>query len=633
MAQRLDLYSLLTSYANKHNSPYIDIGVFFPFLDRYAKKMAEEQPEWNKWAQDAAPKFYAELAVLAEDGKCELIPNESDGRIYMPHFYIDILRQHYLKMDENADLPFPGGETLGMEIPESQIRYLGVETDLVAFISGSEEDDSPPPPIIRISFPESYDGALVPADLVPKRLMEAALLKVRNYLRNHGNKEYALHKLTPQLAGKESYLKDILNQITIRPLECYTAIVEGGEFSSLFWAHFCILVKDDIRKKKDHLSEDIAAGQSVYIIEAVNGYYKTLAIKRREREFAFKDLELHLGKPPYAYTVDQIIKFTNAKGVLLLGQYTQVELEEWLRKQSSESKDNGLPGLLVFSGQYNESCFVLKNKTLLLCARLLGEGREKVKTAVSKHWMHLISDYRSEDAMENDKDFDKRLANFTAKLCPVLSSLLNDPKLPLVYEEADRAHETIPAAARIFERGVLLPFSFLFALKRKELVEDARIMLPFWYSIPFISTVIAIFKNLTRRRRTAKEAADEEEEQGDDKGPSNELRRNAKELELFLVPPGYTLDSYLAELETRWSRLIDKQARTNLVEDVNSLVRDNLRQTLRVRRHYKVTRENLTTLAENIVNRTSSLQALHGKDSLRTYIELYLIKLLETIKL
>jgi hypothetical protein len=636
MAQRVDLYSILVSYTKKHNSPYIDVGVFLPFLERYAKKAAEDQPEWNKWTHDVRPKFYSELAALAENGKCELIPNDGEGSIYMSHFYLENLCQYYLNADDNANMPFPGPESPGTEIPENQIRFLGVESDLAAYLEDPGKDN---PPIIQLSIPGTYDAVLVPSELVPRRLVEAALLKVRNYLRSHGNREYALHKLTPQLMGKEKFLRDILNQILIRPLDCYKTIEEGAEFSYLFWAHFCILVKGDIRKKKEHLSDDIAAVQAVYIIEAVNSYYKACAVKRREKELAFKDLELHLGKPPYSYTLNQILQFTNTKGGLLLDQYSREELEAWLRKQTTESSDDKLPKFLVFSGPDNEQYFVSKSKTFFLCARLLGETREKVKSAVSKHWFRLLKEYRRESAMENDKDFDKLLAEYTERLCPALSFLLRDPKLSLVYDELERSEDNIPLASRIFNNGVMLPYAALFVLKRKDLLEDGKMQLPFWYSMPFIIAIVVFFKNLTRWLRRREKAARNPSENGEeDNGQINsndtskEILNAAKEIEFVLVPPGHTINTYLDELETRWIRLINKQARANLAEDVNALVRDKLRQTLRVHKHYNITRENLSLLADNIVNRTPSLQTLNGKDSLKTYVELYLVKLLEATK-
>jgi hypothetical protein len=634
MAQRTDLYSILVSYVNKNNSPYIDIKSFLGFLEKHSIRVAEEQPEWLKWTQDTAAKFRAELSLLAEEGKCELLSDTEDGRIYMPQFYFEILHEYYRNIDANTDIPFPSEESLEIEIPENQKRSLEAESELAAYLSGPQEMALP---IIRLGFPEDFGSALVMADMIPRRLIEAALLKIRNYLRNHGNKEYTLHKLTLQLPKKEGYLRDILNQILTRPLDCCTAIESGGDFSYIFWAHFSILVKGDIKKKKDRLGDDIAAIQAIYIIEAANSYYKSLAAKKREKETALKDLEQHLNKPPYLYTLDQIVKFTSPKGVLLLSQYSREDLEEWLRKQTTESIDDALPKLLIIIGPDGWRYFVSKSKILLLCARLLGEGREAIKKAVSKRWVGLIQEYRSEPAMENDKDFEKLLFRYTGKLCPILAAILEDPKFQLVYEETEQSGTGIPTASRIFIKGALIPYASLFLLRRRDILEDAQLLLPFWYSMPVITAIIIFFKNLFRRRNMKQESLQNHEEENEDKpvaGKANtrKLLTAAREIEFTMVPSGYTLDTYLSELETRWSRLIDKQARANLVEDINSLVRDKLRQTMRVHRRFKITRENLIQLASNIVSRTPSLQNLSGKESLRMYIELYLIKLLQTVQ-
>jgi hypothetical protein len=93
----------------------------------------------------------------------------------------------------------------------------------------------------------------------------------------------------------------------------------------------------------------------------------------------------------------------------------------------------------------------------------------------------------------------------------------------------------------------------------------------------------------------------------------------------------HRLETYLEELENRQIRLIGKKTRADLAEDVKSLVRDNLRQTLRARKHFKVTHEPLSALAANIVNRTPSLQEPSGRDSLFLCVELCLTKLMQNM--
>jgi hypothetical protein len=84
MAQTTDLYSILKAYANKNNSPYIDIDSFLTFLKKYSSHKAAEQPEWAKWTTDTGLKFWSEMAPLAESEKCVLLSDTPEGRIYIP---------------------------------------------------------------------------------------------------------------------------------------------------------------------------------------------------------------------------------------------------------------------------------------------------------------------------------------------------------------------------------------------------------------------------------------------------------------------------------------------------------------------------------------------------------------------
>jgi hypothetical protein len=632
MAQRTDLYSILTSYANKNNSPYIEIEPVIGFIEKYAKQVSDRMPEWLKWAQDVSVKFWSEISGLVEGGKCELLSDTPEGRVYMPLLYVDLLRKYYTDIDNKADIPFPDEESLGIIIPESQKKRLNVEADFSGYLEGTGEDI---PPIIQADFPDGFGSGLLPVSIIPKPLMEACLLKIRFYLESHNNKEYALRKLSPQLQGKETYIRDMLNNIVIRLPDCIRVMEEGGDFSYFFWAHFCILVKNDIKKKKERLNEDVAAVQSVCFLETFNKCYRAKAVKKREKELAFKELALCLEEPPFFYTMEQIFKFSGSKGALLLSKYTKEELDEWLKNATTESSGKELPRLLVISGPRKERWFVPKSRFLLLCAQFLTEARGIVKDAVSKRWIKLLREYRRESAMDNDKDFESLLLRYITRLHPTLAVLLADPRLQLVYNELE-AVQGIPASSRIFAKGVMIPYSSLLLLKRKDLLADIRILLPFWYSMPILSSLIAFFKALLKRKKPQKDhkdsAGEEEQEITAERDNSAELWKAAKAIEAVLVPPTHSLETYLDELENRWIRLINKKARTDLVEDVKSLVRDNLRQTLRVQKHFKVTHETLSILSSNIVTRTPSLQELSGKDSLLLYVELYLIQLMQNMR-
>ena len=624
MAQKVNLYSILASYADKNNSPYIDPEEFIFFLEKYAKKAAEEHSEWMEWVDGTRAKFKTELAVLLEEEKCELLNDTPNGRIYIPRFCHKIINKYYVEIEGNVDFPFPNEESLGIPIPPNQYQSMGVDSEFYTYLENGEKLNTS---LIRLIFPGETPSALVLSSIIPQRLLEACILKIRNYLDTYGNKEYAQSRLSSQLKGKEAIIRDIMNKIVTRPMDCYSSIAEGGEFSCLFWSHLCILVKIDIEKKIDRLSGDIAAVQSAHIIETMNAYYKALASRAREKELAFRTLEQNLARTPYTYTMDQIIKFTGPQGIPLLRQYSKEELGARLETLINESKDNKLPRLLVIRGPKSERYYVLKNKLLLLCNQLITETREILKNAIIQHWFRLLKNYQKEPAMENDKEFEKLLSKNTAKINPMLNSLLEDPKLQIVYDEHDKAKD-INISYQIFSRGVLIPLSSIFLLRRKDLLGEARFNLPLWHSLPFIVSLIAFFKNIGGKK--SKQSSDKDEASNNENSvdKNREMQYAAKMIEQEMVPQEYTIDSYLEELKSRWVRVIDKKAGENLVEDVNSLVRDNLRQTLRLQKHYRITHGNLRQLATNIVNSTPSLNVLNARNSLRTYIEIYLIKLL-----
>jgi hypothetical protein len=639
MTQATDLYPILRAYANKNNSPYIDIESFLAFLEKYSARKMAEQPEWAKWTRDTGIKFWSEMAELAESGKCVLLSDTPEGRIYIPSYYVDLLQQAYKSIDDTADMPFPSEESLRIAVPEDQRRILSLDAELGQFFTAPKEadDNAVPnntPSIVKIIFPEGHGSTLILASMIPRRLMEAALLKIRHYLRSHGNKEFVLHKLSPQLQGREKYLREILDQVMIRPLDCFNSIESVGDFSYLFWAYFCSLVKNDFKKKKEILSEDLAAIQAAYVIEVCNGFYKTQAQKARERELAFKALDLRMGKVPCYYSMEAITKFTNDKGVPLLSHYSREELDAYIKRKTTESDNGQLPEWLILQGKKGERWYIRKENLLSLCARLLINTRPLIKKEITKRWVALIRTFRGEAAMEKDADFDRLLAAYTASLAPVLTALLEDQKLLWVYEETERSQGVIPPSSRIFKGGALIPMNALYVIRRKDLLTDAKFLLPFWYSVPILAAIIAFFSGLGRgdRKKSRPEENPGIEEDTEDR-EARDIQNAAREIAASLVPEGQTLGEYLAELESRWIRIINKQARSDLVNDVQSLVRDNLRQAVRIRKNKKIGAEHLSEMAAAIISRTPALQGLSAQDSLRLYMELYMVKLLLTYKL
>jgi hypothetical protein len=636
MAQRTDLYSILMSYANNHHSPYIDIDIFTAFLDKHAKRSAEDAPEWRKWTNDLTAKFWSELSQLVENEKCALLNEKDKNRVFMTDFYIEQVQRAYANPDAAADQPFADEKSLELSLPPDLTRSLPVGEELESYLAEPQDTLLP---IIKIVFPEDFGSALVLAAMIPGQLLEAALSKLRNYLRNHQNRDFYQRKLNPQFSGREILVKGALDQLEAQPLGCIPDMESAGEFSALFWTCFCGLVRSEIKRKTEFLSGEIAAVQSAYLIEVCIDFFKTRSLKAKERELALKDLESRFNRPPYLYTLEEIIKFTSSKGTPLLGQYSEEDLESFIRIKTTETNAQELPELIIVHGKKNEQYFIRKDKILPLCTRLLNEARPQIRKGITNRWIAMLREFRREPAMERETEFEKLAARYTVQCAPILSGLLGNQKLFLIYDELERSQEALPHTARFFFKGQLLPMTTLLLLKRKDLLVDARIALPFWYSLPFLPKIIGFFMSLGKK--TAKAAPPPEEgdpreaesaAEGEAKSLGMALKAAAQKYENEMVPTGFTLDSYLEELEGRWHKILNKEEQKNLVEDVKALIRDKLRKILRLRTYGKINTGTIDRIAEAIILETPSLRQLDDPEALQLYIRLYVTKALITAK-
>ena len=621
-----DLFYLLRVFSARIKSPAFGIAEFLDYTGKFAAKKAIQEPEWKKWADNAEGQFNAEILSLTESGKCIVLAHAKGGRIFVPSACRDLITAAYRDIDSLANSPFPNEHSLKLRMPGGFARVIQLHSDMGLFF-GDEEDAPDPGEIISLQFPQNCGNALMLASMLPRKLMELALLKIRSYLQTRGNKDFVLNKLIGQLQGREKVLKDIVDRVMIRPLDCVNEMERSADFPYLFWTYFCPLVKNDITKKNEILSEDMAALQAVCVIEVCGSFYRARAAKRREVDAAFMNLEARMDKKPWRYTLDEIVGFKNDKGVSLVEIYSPRELEGYIQTAITESRDGLLPQWLVLQGEKKgERWFAKKERYVFLCTKLLQEAQQRIKADINKNWSKLLQNYSREPAMETDTEFEKYLEKQTRTLFPDLPALLGDPKLFLAYEEINRGQGT---AQQLFRDGNVLPYNVLYSLDRRLLLSDVKLRLPFWFSVPILVAIIGFFRKLGAKKK-AKKWQNTSEDAGVVTKEQSELQKSISQVESALVPPGKTLDGYLAELEERWVHLIDQDARDNLVNDVHVLLRDNLRSTMRVYRKKKISRDGLHDIVELMISRNNALRSLKEQRALQQYMELYAIKLLSS---
>jgi hypothetical protein len=630
-----DLYSILRAYANKKNSPYIKIDPFLNFLGKYAARMAKKQSEWAKWTEKTGPRFWSEITEYTGDGRCVIMTSAGgENCVYMLLFYVEKIQEAYEAVNDIADIPFPNESSLKITIPKEQLVVIQLETDLPVYFDKPVESSLP---ILKMQFPDSDLGSiLVLAPMLPRRLLEASILKMRQHLLAKGNREHTVHRLTPQLSGNEDYVREVINQITTNPMECVNNMESYGNGASLFWSYFCAMIKDEVKKQREKLTQDIAILEAAYVIDICNSLYKYRTQQVREKELAFHSLDQRIEQPPYYYSLTAITKFTNKQGGVLLGKYSQTDLETYIRKKTTESVNNEAPDWLIIQGEEDDRWFIQKDKYLPMVGSMLINVRPQVKRDLTDHWIKVIREFDHEEAMSSDTEFDKLLTAGVEAVMPILMIFLKDVKLFLVYQELMHFQEAVPSSLRIFDEGRLLPMSSLLQIKRHELLLDAKFSLPFWYSTPILTPIIAFFLTLGKKKKPKvvirkKTGIDlEKEENAGQQASTGDVIKAAREIEDLIVPQGRTLEDYLEVMEGRWGGILNNAPREQLVEDVNTLIRDNLCRDIQLRKNVKVTREALGEVAERIIADVPALNILRDKNALKLYMELYMVKLLLT---
>jgi hypothetical protein len=641
MGRDIDVYHLVRSFAERNKLSEVDYKVFAQAIQRQARLSDQAEPVYRDLSLNPDLVLVPRLFLLSKEKKLVLqtVGNEIRS-IVMPEHFEAIFVQEYRRMDESPDLPFPDEDSLHVSVPGEWIQTVAVDTDLGAL---SEAKGPRPVPLFRVSFPDGARALVVPSSFVPDKLLEYAVLKLRQYLRKGANKEYMHNKLVYAFPGKEGQLKDALGLVLTRPFDAIKGIVRSdSDFTYTFWAYFVSAVKKDLDKKKDKTPEDWSCYQSALVCEFYANHYKSKAQRVLDLEAAVKSLDAGMRKPPYHFSMDDILLFRDAKGMPVLGKFSQEELEARIREKCTKAEDGALPELMIVATSARRA-FVAKDKALLLVVRQIAEARPILRSRFIEQWRRLLEDFRSCPPMETDEAFLAELSNQVEARFPLLETLIRDRLLPIVRDEAAARGDLPPDIARLFYKDDLVPLDELLDLSRKTLLVDAKILLPFWYSVPIFSSLARLVHRLSAGRvdkaaakaKAARPAHAETKDKAPSKGrrgPTSKERRAefeeaANRIARDLLPKGYGLDEYLAELEGRWNSLLNPDAKRNLSYDVDSLARDYLRGVLRTMGTGSFSTERLKNLGSSLAD-SPTLLKIKNHQALELYIQLYMVKVL-----
>lgn len=628
MAGETKLYEILSLFSSKQNTSVIQYNEFYDYLKRYAQHHIESQPNLLPYITSTAESLNKDLLKLIEQKKVFIINPDTDKKaIVVTAFLIDFYYKRYREIENNLSIPYPVVQDLPRQVPDEVYEKQTV-TDLIYKSFNNELSDTNN--LYALIFTRELPMLLYPSSLPLNNLVDISINKIRFMLRKDEYHDYFLKKLRSSNPGKELSVKNFFSQIITRPSETLDSLKTSSDAFYL-WNQLCFFIRQDYEKIKDLTVEHVSILQAIQITETAITYFKTKFQQDQQRLTALKNLELILGKPPYFFNNDSIARFVDSRGVPLLGQYSEQDLNEWLHEASTSLENKDLPKLLVFKLETEQRFFILKTRVIPLIVRLASESREHIAQAIVKDWFKKLKAYEAVPAIKDQKAFEELLEQIVKNTSPVLYALLTANFLPLVHYETRSTQNPVSDKINLFVNGKRISYSELLMLNRHELHTDAKIMLPFWHSIPFFSWLIGLFlkKPNPKKTKQPKEIQKPEDEK-QDKEPSRkeELKKNALEIEKKLVPAGSTLEKELLRTLNEWNRILNTQAREDLTEDVNALIRDYFRKILRSLKSHSFTKDRVENLAKTLVN-TPALQKIQDKKELETYIQLYILQIVK----
>jgi hypothetical protein len=256
---------------------------------------------------------------------------------------------------------------------------------------------------------------------------------------------------------------------------------------------------------------------------------------------------------------------------------------------------------------------------------------------------------------------------------PFFYSLLNYNLLFLAREQGKTDYDTAKTLDRALDprRGHLQPLPQILGLARKELLDSAKLRVPLFQRLSLFRGIYYTFQRLWRglqrafrggagaagrpdRHRASAAPGSQRRPEAPQGGAPGEAqagrgaalgapgvttlrpsspsqlaayRKALQSLSARFLGPNKTMNEGLEELVEKWNPLYDPQARAELNEDVNAMVRDYFRNIKRTFRVSLPTPERIRHLAGKLAE-NKAFARISKKDYFTRYIELYMLKLL-----
>lgn len=636
MATTSNLSSIIRYYAEKQNSPYIDLKEFCIYIKKYAEHHVEEKAELVKYLGDPTSTVNAELEGLSEKHLVSVVTANNKKTIVSVGYISEKYVKQFQDITNNEAVPYPIVSDLPKVFPTNILEHKLAEQYIPEMISAEPNKSGF---LYILDFAREIPSLLLPSAIPIQLLIETSQAKIRKILKKEEYHDYFLKKLRGTNPTKEISIRNFFDHFVDKNENNFVDFQQGDDY--YLWNQLLYFIRQDFEKVQDRTVEDTNVLQAIQISEVYSTFLKEKFQQEQKRGEAFKALETNLASAPYFYSMNQIIKFQDSHGKTLLGLYSDEDLKEWLQHMTTEGDAHMLPELLIFKVSSGTRYYIFKKKVVSVIVRLCNEAHESIEKTLEEKWLKHLLEYEKLPEMSDHKVFEKLLEEMVEQNSPVLYALLNASFMSLLALETNDDIDSF----QLFVDNHLMPYSDLLMLKNNKIYQNARARLPFIYTIPIISWIISLFRTKKAQKARAKakqaeleakKAAKSEEAEfakSLDKPQSKQaaLAGKANEIAKELIPEGSTIDRELDYLNKQWNRMISKEASMQLTEDVNSLIRDYTRRVVKTLSSQTFSRERVENLANTLVH-TPNMQKIKDSKALTEYVTLYILRLVSNSK-
>jgi hypothetical protein len=651
---------LLRAYAKTYKR--IDIGFedFVIFVEKYVDQYGGQYKQLQVFEKNPKQSLSSNLKTLEEKNQCKLRYEDSRiDRIEFSQFLFTLLEKAYSEMEKNPDLPFPTEESIGLHIPPDQIIALDIQNGFPNYLKGGKKDGGP---IIRLIFPEDLGSILMTRDRVPKPLLNDSIQKIKSYLGRGNNASYVHTRLRAGFINNPNLLRELINNVIVKPAASANSLAESSDLTFRFWANLTNLITNEYKEKKDLLVAEQNICISGYLLGVFNIYYRELSKNEADqKKNAMANLEVQLRKPPYLYSLNDIYGIKDSKGRPLVSQETKEAVLKFLEKKMRPKAKQIIPDVIRIKTEGNEY-YLNKEMAPTVFVKRLQESTEELRDHYVEKWVDALWRDEEPEAMQEDRTFIQDLANIVRSYYPILRYFLNYNLLTGIEKETQIRHNLLPEYDRCLDRKNfrLKPLDEILRLDRKNLVRNTKDQMPIWGKFKLTRKIGLMltrwFKGLGRRprqspassqRRTAQQPATSTVHSAAGgqakivfgaKAPATKskskpvdarvaYKKKLLELKEQLIGEGRSIPQALDEMIEKWNPLFDPKARKNLIEDVNSMVRDYMRG---LRRGFRVSPPDVARIRAlaSKLSQNEVFDRIKQKEHFKRYIEVYMLKLL-----